>query len=114
MAGLAKLPFRIDRNKLTARILGCMTVDTSGEAVLDRANALVHGLVTIMLHEVKVITAHDFDGLNALLTLGCGNLGCRHVAVPNHRSPQSHAAEDQTYDPKLTQLIAPNARHGDL
>ena len=114
MAGLTKLAFRIDWHKLAARILGRMTIDTSGEAVLDRANSLVHCLVTIMLQEIKMITAHDLDGLNALPALGRGNLGRCHIAVPNQRSPQNRAAEDQAYDPRLTQLIAPNARHGNL
>jgi hypothetical protein len=112
MAGLTELTFSVDGNKLAARILGGMAIDAAGETVLNRANTVVHSLVTIMFHEIKMITTHDFDGLDTLLTSGCRNVGLRHVAIPNDWRPQSRTAEDQTHDPNSTQPLARNSRHG--
>jgi hypothetical protein len=67
MTGLTELALGINRDKPAAGILVGMTVDASGETVFDGTDALVYRLVTVMFHEIKMITTHDFNRLNALL-----------------------------------------------
>jgi len=93
MTGLAELVLRINGNKLAFRIFAGMTVDAAGETVSDRANPLMHGLVTVVVHEIKMIPAHDIHRLNALFPTGWRNLGLDHVCVHCGRRPRDNASQ---------------------
>jgi hypothetical protein len=67
MTGLTELALSINRDKLAASILVGMAVNAPGKTVFDGANTLMHRLVTVMFHEIKMITTHNLNRLNALL-----------------------------------------------
>ena len=67
MTGLTELALGINRDKLAASILVGMAVNAPGKTVFDGANTLMHRLVTVMFHEIKMITTHNLNRLNALL-----------------------------------------------
>ena len=66
MTGLTELALGINRDKLAASILVGMAVDTPGETMFYGANTLMHRLVTVMFHEIKMITTHNLNRFNAL------------------------------------------------
>jgi len=70
MTGLTELALGINRDKLAASILVGMAVNAPGKTVFDGANTLMHRLVTVMFHEIKMITTHNLNRLNALLPTG--------------------------------------------
>ena len=80
MTGLTELALGINRDKLASGILVGMAVNAPGETVFDGANTLMHRLVTVMFHEIKMITTHNLNRLNALLPASRGNLGLCNIA----------------------------------
>ena len=88
MTGLTELALGIDRNKLAFRIFAGMAVNAASETVSDAANPLMHRLITIVFHEIKMIPAHDIHRLDTLLAAGGRNLGLDHFGVHRGRSPR--------------------------
>ncbi len=66
MTGLTELALGINRDKLAAGILVGMAIDAPGETMFDGANTLMHRLITVMFHEIKMITTHNLNRFNAL------------------------------------------------
>ena len=93
MTGLTELVLGINGNKLALRIFAGMAVDAAGETVSDRANPLMHHLVTIVFHEIKMIPAHDIHRLNALFPTGWRNLGLDHLCVHCGWRPRDNASQ---------------------
>jgi len=67
-----------------------VTADAFLQAVLLRADALVHGLIALMKEELHVVAAHDLRILDALRTLLRGNR--RHIG---QRHPSCGARQDR-------------------
>jgi hypothetical protein len=70
MAGLTELPFGIDRNRLAGLISARMAVDTLGQAVIQPANTIPHGLVSAVFEKVHMIAPHDIRRRNAAVHTG--------------------------------------------
>ena len=70
VAGLAKLPFPIDRNVLAAAVLRGMTGYAFIQTEIRGTNSLVHGLVTLVVQVFHVVAPHIVRLRDTVFQLG--------------------------------------------